>query len=281
MAIRFIVDSAADILPVEAEEMGICVLPMKVIFGSEEFLDGVTLNHADFYHRLKTSDALPTTCQVPPADWADACEKITANGDTAIIITISSGFSGTYQSACIAAEDFDGKVYVVDSQNVTAGERLLVQRGLELAKQGLSAAQIVSILDEEKLHIRLFALLDTLENLKKGGRISSTTALAGTLLSIKPLISVCDGKINMAGKARGAKQGAKLLWELIEKEGADFTKPFCLAYTGSSNERVLAFAADNAGHFPCAVADLPIASVGSTIGTHAGSDAYAVAFFTK
>ena len=280
MAIRFIVDSASDILPSEAEKLGITLLPMKVLFGNEEYLDGVTLSHADFYEKLASCSALPTTCQVPPAEFEDAYEALTANGDTAIMITVSSKLSGTYQSACIAAADFEGKVFVVDSENVTLGQRILVMRGLELAQQGLSAGEIAQRLDEEKKRIRLFALLDTLEYLKKGGRISATTALAGTLLSIKPVVIVKDGVVVMAGKARGTKQGNKLLREMVaEHGGVNFDMPYTLAYSGMSDELLQKFIADSdtmlEGH------SFPIATVGSTIGTHVGPGAFAVAFFEK
>jgi DegV family protein with EDD domain len=282
MAIRFIVDSASDILPTEAQKLGITVLPMKVLFGAEEFLDGITLNHKDFYEKLKTCDNLPTTCQVPPADWEEAYKTITANGDTAIVITISSGLSGTYQSASIASEDYEGMVYVVDSQNVTLGQRLLVMRGLELANQGLPAAEIVSTLEEEKHRIRLFALLDTLEYLKKGGRISAATALAGTLLSIKPLVSVENGKVVMAGKARGSKQGAKALREMVDSTGGiDPNRPHCAAYSGMSDAALQSFLESNPDLWQCQPEDQLIATVGSTIGTHVGPGAYAISFFEK
>jgi DegV family protein with EDD domain len=279
MAIRFLVDSASDILPAEAEKLGIIHLPMKVLFGTTEYLDGVTISHEEFFEKLAQSASLPTTCQVPPAEFEAAYEKATANGDTAIVFTVSSKLSGTYQSAVIAAEDYEGKVFVVDSENVTLGQRILVMRGLELAQQGLSAAEIVQKLDEEKKRIRLFALLDTLEYLKKGGRISSATALAGTLLSIKPIVAVENGVVAMAGKARGTKQGNSMLKEMIAKHGGmNFDMPYTLAYSGLSDALLQKFIADNPdwqGH------DLPIATVGSTIGTHVGPGAFAVAFFEK
>jgi DegV family protein with EDD domain len=279
MAIRFLVDSASDILPAEAEKLGIVHLPMKVLFGTTEYLDGVTISHEEFFEKLAQSASLPTTCQVPPAEFEAAYEKATANGDTAIVFTVSSKLSGTYQSAVIAAEDYEGKVFVVDSENVTLGQRILVMRGLELAQQGLSAEEIVKKLDEEKKRIRLFALLDTLEYLKKGGRISSATALAGTLLSIKPIVAVENGVVAMAGKARGTKQGNSMLKEMVAKHGGmNFDMPYTLAYSGLSDALLQKFIADNPvwqGH------DLPIATVGSTIGTHVGPGAFAVAFFEK
>ena len=281
MSVKFLVDSAADLTLEEAKTLGVTHLPLKVLFGEEEYLDAVTLGYLDFYEKLAACDKLPTTSQASPAEFEKVFGELTANGDEVVAITVSSQLSGTYQSACIGADEFEGKVYVVDSMNVTLGERLVLMRGLQLAQQGLSAREIADKLNEEKGSIRLFAVLDTLENLKKSGRISAATALAGTMLSIKPAVAVEDGKIVMAGKARGAHQGNKLLRDLIEKTGGiDFDKPHTLAYSGPSDERLQKFIAESAniweGH-----SRPPIATVGAVIGTHVGPGAWAMAYFEK
>lgn len=279
MAVQFIVDSASDILPQELAALGIArVLPLKVLFGTEEYADGVTLSHEDFYKKLATSDVHPTTCQVPPADFEEAYAQITAAGDTAVVITISGKLSGTYQSAVIAAEDFEGKVFVVDSENAALGERCLVMRGLELRDQGLSATEIAAKLETEKKEIRLFGLLDTLEYLKKGGRISATVAFAGSLLNIKPVITVEDGLVAMAGKSRGLKAGSKLLMDLMEKSGGvDFDRFACFAYSGLDSSNAHSFAAECGAQYQ----SLPVVSVGCTIGVHVGPGVTAVAYFAK
>lgn len=280
MAVKFIVDSASDILPEQAKELGIIHIPMRVIFDGEEYFDSITLSHKKFYEKLIESDALPTTSQIPPADFADVYEKVVSEGDTAVVVTLSSKLSGTYQSAMLAAQDYEGKVFVVDSMNVTIGERILVLRGLELCKQGLSAEEIAKILDGEKEKIHLIALLDTLEYLKKGGRISATTAFAGGILSIKPVIAVENGEVAMAGKARGSKQGNNLLRELVLKcGGIDYSKPYCLAYSGLSDNLLQKYIEDSSELWVEHTDKLPIATVGCTIGTHAGPGAVAVAFF--
>lgn len=279
MAVQFIVDSASDILPQELAALGVArVLPLRVLFGTEEYTDGVTLSHEDFYKKLTTSDVHPTTSQVPPADFEEAYAQVTAGGDTAVVITISGKLSGTYQSAVIAAEDYEGKVFVVDSENAALGERCLVMRGIALREQGLSAAEIAAKLEIEKKDLRLFALLDTLEYLKKGGRISATVAFAGGLLNIKPVIAVEEGLVAMAGKARGPKAGAKLLHEMMEKSGGvDFDRFACFAYTGLDSSNAQAFA-DECGE---SYQKLPIVSVGCTIGVHVGPGVTAVAYFAK
>lgn len=282
MAIQFIVDSASDILPEEAKKLGILHMPLKVLFGQTEYADAVDLTHQVFYEKLIESDILPTTCQIPPAEFEVAFRSVAERGDTAIVITVSGELSGTYQSACIAAAEFPGQVYVVDSRSVCIGERILILQGLELAKKGLSAAKIADRLEMEKRNIRVMALLDTLEYLKKGGRISAATALAGSLLSIKPVIAIEDGKVVMAGKARGSKQGNNLLRELVKKcGGINFSKPFALAYSGLSDTLLQKYIADSAELWEGQTQALPITTVGCAIGTHVGPGAIAVAFFAQ
>ena len=282
MAVQFIIDSASDILPGEARELGLIHLPLTVLFGEEAYRDAVDLTHEGFYEKLVENDVLPTTSQIPPGDFAAAYEKVVEAGDEAVVITLSGKLSGTWQSAVIAAEGYEDRIFVVDSENVTIGERILVQLGLVLRNQGLSAREIAARLDEEKKNIRLLALLDTLEYLKKGGRISAATAFAGGLLSIKPVIAVEDGLVAMKGKARGSKQGNNLLRQLVEEcGGIDFQKPFALAYSGLS-DKLLQKYIDDSGELWQGMAEfLPISTVGCTIGTHAGPGAVAVAFFAN
>lgn len=280
MAIRFIIDSAADIIPAEAEKLGLIHLPLKVMFGDKEYSDAVDLTHKEFYEKLIESDDFPKTSQVNPDTFVSAFQNVVDGGDTAVVITLSSKLSGTYQSAMIAAEDFEGKVFVVDSENVCIGERILLQRGLELREQGFSAAEIAAALDEEKHHIRLLALLDTLEYLKKGGRISAAVAFAGNILSIKPVIAVENGEVSLVGKARGSKKGNNLLRELVANcGGINFDKPYALAYSGLSDHLLQKYIEDSSELWASHAEKLPISSVGCTIGTHVGPGAIAVAFF--
>jgi DegV family protein with EDD domain len=280
MAIKFIIDSASDILPEEAKALGVIHMPLLVRFGEQEYRDGVELTHHEFYEKLIENDVLPTTSQLPPVAFEEVYKEVVASGDTAVVITVSSKLSGTYQSAVIAATDFEGSIFVVDSENVTIGERILLLRGLELCNQGLTASEIKSQLDIEKKNIRLLGLLDTLEYLKKGGRISAATALAGGILSIKPVVKVEDGLVVMAGKARGSKQGNNLLRQMTAEHGIDFSKPYALAYSGLSDALLQKYANDNADLWHDKSDNLPIYTVGCVIGTHVGPGAIAVAFFT-
>ena len=279
--VRFIVDSGTDFLPEEAAAKGMIHLPLKVIFGEEEYADGVNMTHREFYERLVESDTLPKTSQVSPADFEAAYRQVAEAGDTAVVVTVSGSLSGTYQSACIAAEGYEGTVFVVDSASVAVGERILVELGLRLREEGLSAEEIAARLNEEKHHIRLLALVDTLEYLKKGGRISSAVAFAGTLLAIKPVIALENGEVVIAGKARGSKQGNNLLRQLVEKHGIDFSRPFALAYSGLSDALLQKYIADSAELWQGYTEELPVYTIGCAIGTHAGPGAVAVAFFEK
>ena len=282
MSVHIITDSASDISHAEAAQWGIDVLPLKTIFGQEEFLDGVTLDHEGFFQKLIESDIMPTTSQLSPFDYAKAFEKAIKNGDSVLCITLSSKLSGCCQSAMIAAAEYPGKVTVVNSLNVCIGQRILVQLALQLRDEGKSAPEIGAILEQEKKKIRVIALLDTLEYLKRGGRISPAVAMAGTLLSIKPVIAIDSGEVSLLGKARGSKNGNNVLMSLVQKSGGiHFEKPFCLAYSGLSSVLLEKYIADSASLYQGKVDTLPVSTIGSTIGTHVGPGAIAVAFFSN
>lgn len=280
MSVKFIIDSASDVLPEEAEALGVSHLPLQVLFGNEVYDDAVDLTHEEFFEKLAACKELPTTSQIVPAAFAECYAALVAEGHEVVVITVSSKLSGTYQSAMIAAEDYDGKVFVVDSLSAAVGERILLQRGLALAQEGLCAEAIAQTLDKEKTGIRLFAMIDTLEYLKKGGRISTTVALAGGLLAIKPGIELKDGEVSMVGTARGTQKCHALLKELIDRYGGvNFDKPVAFVYSGNDDSPIRNFIAtlpelQNR-------TDLPIYTLGCAIGTHVGPGAYGVAFFEK
>jgi len=217
-----------------------------------------------------------------PAAFKEAFQKAADAGEAVVCVTLSAKLSGTWQSACIAAEGFPGRVYVVDSANATIGQRILVERAEELAAQGLDAAAVADKLDTEKKDIRLVALLDTLEYLKRGGRVSASVALVGGLLAIKPVVAVQDGEVVMLGKARGSKNGNNLLVQEIEKTGGvDFGRPYLLGWAGLDDSLLQKYIADSAALWTGHVDELPLGPVGGTIGTHVGPGAIAVAFFQR
>lgn len=280
MGVRIIVDSTSDLSATVRQRVH--VVPLTIRFGDKEYIDGVTINSREFYEKLVESDDLPTTSQASPASFEGVFRETFEAGDDAVVITLASKLSGTYQSAVIAAEEYEGRIFVVDSTTVAIGGGILVELALRLADQGLSAAQIAKSLEQERENIRLVALVDTLEYLKRGGRISKTVALAGSLLSIKPVITVEDGEIRMLGKARGSRQGNNLLVQEIEKAGGvDFSKPLMLGYTGISDALLRKYIQDSNALWKDYREELPVSTIGSVVGTHAGPGAIAVAFFKK
>ena len=279
MKVHLIVDSTADVS--EAIRPRLTVVPLTVHFGSEEYIDGVTITHEEFYNKLVESDVLPTTSQATPAAFAEVFEEVAAAGDSAVVITVASQLSGTCQSARIAAEDYDN-IYVVDSGSVTLGAGILAEYALRCARSGMTAAEIAGLLEKKKEDICLIAMLDTLEYLKKGGRISAAVAFAGGLLNIKPVVNVKDGVINMLGKARGSKQGNNLLVQEIEKTGGiDFDMPILLGYSGLSDALLKKYITDSAPLWENGIDTLRYTSIGSVVGTHVGPGAIAAAFFHK
>lgn len=278
MSVRIIVDSTTDMTPQVASRVK--VVPLTIHFGEKQYVSGVDIDAKKFYEMLVESDVLPTTSQPTPLAFAEVFQEAVDAGDEVVCITISSKLSGTYQSAAIAAADFPGKVFVVDSLTVTLACGILTEYALELADSGMGAEELAWKLMQKREKVRLLALLDTLEYLKKGGRISPTVAFAGGLLNIKPVISVTDGEVKMLGKARGSKQGNNLLVQEISKAGGvDFAKPLMLGYTGLSDALLQKYITDSAALWEGKVDGLPISIVGSVVGTHAGPGAVAVAFF--
>ncbi len=277
MKTRIIVDSTADLMP---EYKGrVTIVPLTVHFGDKEYIDGVTIDHKTFYEKLVESDVLPTTSQATPDAFMKEYEKAKEARESAVVVTISSKLSGTYQSATIAAEDYEN-IYIVDSGTAAMGSGILVELALKLAEEGLDAKAIAQRLEEERKKIVIIALVDTLEYLKKGGRISKTVAFAGSVLNIKPVLSVIDGEISMLGKARGSKMGNNLLVQEIEKAGGvDFSKPVLLGYSGLSDTLLVKYIEDSKHIWDKGLETVRYTTIGSVIGTHAGPGAVAVAFF--
>lgn len=282
MNVRIITDSASDITPQEADAWGVEVLPITVVFGQEEYLDGVTLTSRAFFEKLVESDALPHTCQITPFQYEQAYRRAAEAGDQVVCVTLSGRLSGGWNSAVMGAGAFAGQVYVVDSENVSIGQRLLVQLAVRLRDQGLPAAEIAAELETQKKRVRLLALLDTLEYLKKGGRISPAVAFAGGVLSIKPVVAVQNGEVALVGKARGSKNGNNLLMQFVERSGGvDFSMPYTLGYSGFSDALLQKYLADSEKLYRDHEGDIPVCCIGSTIGTHAGPGAIGVAFFSR
>ena len=280
--VKLVVDSACDLEEAEAKERGIMLMPLLIRFGEEEFEDGVTLSHRQFFEKLIETAELPKTSQINEYRFEEAFSSLTADGSDVVCVTISSKLSGTHSSAGKAAKRFGNKVFVVDSLNACLGERILVEYADRLVKEGLPAAEIAAKLEESKERIHLLAVLDTLKYLRKGGRISSVTAIAGEMLSIKPVITVVKGEVKLLGKAMGSKKGNNLLNRLVDEcGGIDFDMPYTLGYSGLSDEFLMKYMRDSEHLYKDHTDHVPYYLIGSAIGTHVGPGAIAVAFFSK
>ena len=279
MKTRIIVDSTADLMPEFKERVNI--VPLTVLFGEQEYVDGVTIDHKAFYEKLVECDVLPTTSQATPDAFMKEFDKAKEVGEYAVVITVSSSLSGTYQSAVIAAAEYED-IYVVDSGSAAMGSGILVELACRLLDQGLDAREIAERLEEEKRKIVVVALVDTLEYLKKGGRVSRTVAFAGSVLNIKPVLSLVNGQISMLGKARGSKMANNLLVQEIEKAGGiDFSKPVLLGYSGLSDALLVKYIEDSKPIWEKGLDKVRYTTIGSVIGTHVGPGAIAVGFFRK
>lgn len=283
MAIKLVVDSASDITQTEAESLGITMIPMSITFqDGKEYFDGVTLLPYQFYPLLEQTNEIPKTSQITSMRFKEIFNKLTANGDQVIAIVMSSKLSSTYNSALLAASKFDGNVVVVDSLNASVGEKILCLYALELIKQNKSLADIIEELNTLKHKVNFIAAVDTLKYLERGGRVSAAAAAIGTLLSIKPIIAVLEGKVEVIGKTVGSKKVAKLLNKLIANSGTiDFTKPIIFVYSGLLKDNINKYINESMELWGEHLDQIPITILGNTIGTHVGPGAIGVTFFTK
>lgn len=278
--ITIITDSGSDLLKEEAEALGVTLLPITVRFDDREYLDGINITRDEFYEELRP-DHLPKTSLISPAAYEDCFREAVNKGCEVLCLTMSAEISGCFQSATLAAGDFAGKVTVIDTRQFCGSEQLLVRRACELRDQGMPLSEIVKILDREKKEVALIALFDTLDYVKAGGRISGAKAAIGSLLNIKPVISITDGAVDVVGKARGSKKGNNYLMEFVKMHGGiDWNRPILLSYSGQSDALLEQYISDSAVLYEGrTAASLPRSRVGATIGTYAGPGAIAFSFF--
>lgn len=278
MSIRIVVDSTAD-LSRECRER-VTAVPLTVHFGEKEYLDGVSITPEHFYKKLVASQELPSTSQATPYAFSEAFEEAVEAGDQVVAIIASSGLSGTYQSAVIAASEFEGRVFVVDSRQIAISTGVLVKYAFDLLDQGMEAEAIAEELTRIREKVHLMAVVDTLEYLQKGGRVSRAVAIAGGLLSIKPIIGITsEGKIEVMGKARGNKAANAMMNKKALELDIDFTKPVMVGYTGTEDTLLQKYLQESESFFEGHGYDKSI--VGAVVGTHAGPNAVAIAFFSR
>ena len=279
--IRILTDSASDILPAEAEQLGVTVIPLNVTLEDGTVLrDGVDMTPSAYYEILAGCRKLPTTSQPSPELFENFFLEAAAAGDEVIGIFLSHALSGTYQCAKLAADMANvDNVLFVDSGHVCLSEALLVRLAVQLRDSGKTAGQITAILEHAKEHLHLVAAIDDLKYLRKGGRLPAAVAVAGGMLGIKPLITIQDGKVAMAGKARGLPGAYVALFKKVEEMGGiNPAFPAMAGYTVSPREvtPIQTYLRDNLQQ-----EDLLVRQIGCVIGTHAGPGAFGIAFFDK
>ena len=279
--VRIITDSAADFEPHEYQQLNVTCIPILVMLGEKEYQETVDLNKDQFFALLASTGESPKTAQPSPRYLMDIFEDAKACGDEAIYITLSSALSGTYQSAVMTCEDADSDTcYVIDSKNATGGQRLLVEYAVRLRDEGKSAAQIVEAVEALRDKIVLFACIDTLEYLYRGGRISHTVYKLGTMAQVKPVIRVTEeGTIEVPAKAMGMRKGMDLLCKRIEQQKPSENHNLYVMYTADRDiGRTLAKKVQDLGY------DIPeerIIQVGAGIGSHIGPNACGIVYVSE
>ena len=276
--VRIITDSAADFEPHEIEKLNISCIPITVILGDEEYQENVNLTKDQFFQLLASTGASPKTAQPAPSCLMDLFEDAKKAGEEAIYFSLSSALSGTYQTAVMTCEDadYDG-CYVVDSRNATGGQRLLVEYAVRLRAEGKTAAQIVEAVEAIRDKIVLYACIDTLEYLYRGGRISQTVYKLGTMAQVKPIIRVTEeGAIEVPAKALGMRKGMDFLCKRIEQQKPSREHNFYVMYTADRTiGETLAKKVRDLGY------DIPeerIIQVGAGIGSHIGPNACGIVY---
>ena len=276
--VRILTDSAADFEPQELQQLNITCIPLRIMMGDQEFEENVNLSKPQFFELLAQLEGAPKTSQASPQILIDLFRDARAAGDEAVYITLSSALSGTHQTAQMICEDEGGDCcYVVDSRNATGGQRLLVEYAVRLRDQGKSAREIIAGVESIRDKIVLYACIDTLEYLYKGGRISQTVYKLGTMAQVKPIIRVSpEGKIEVPSKAMGMRKGVDMLAKRLEQQKPSGDHPVYVMYTPQpDNARVLLEKVRSMGY---EVPEEQFISVGGAIGSHIGHNGCGIVY---
>lgn len=280
MGIRIITDSTSDISKQQADKMNIAVVPLKVIFDDKEYKEGVDISIDGFYEKLIKAEHLPTTSQPSPDDFLKYFMDAKVAGDSIIVLLVASKLSGTYQSALIAKEmaEYDD-IHVIDSNTTISALRILVEEAVRLRDEGVGATEIVRFIHDLKDRVALFAMVDTLEYLHKGGRLSKTSAILGTLLRFKPIITLNDGVIKVVGKERGVHRAIGRIIDAMEEAGEiDSRYPVHLGYT-AQDDRCRLLKEKLVEKYN--ISNMKMHPVGCVVGTHAGPGACVVTYIKR
>lgn len=277
--IRLIVDSTFDFEPEFVKDHAMEIVPLSVIFGSESYKENVELSKEAFYEKMASSTELPKTSQPSPQSFLKVFEKAVETKDQLIVMTLSSGLSGTYQSACLAANLCSGvDIEIIDTKNVSLGAQIQALEVLKMIEQGMEYHEIVKRARENVSKARMIAMINTLENLIKGGRLSKVEGMVGSLIAIKPLITIDEeGKIATLSKSRGLRKGIADMISNLKSQDFDESKTMVCGYTSitSTLDQFLDAFDDERYAF------VQTTSIGAVVGTHAGATAAAAAYFVK
>jgi DegV family protein with EDD domain len=266
MSVRIVTDSSADLAPAEVERLGIEVVPLSIRFGADEYTDGVDLSVEQFYDNLASSTELPETSAPAPGAFEAAFRRqADAGADAVVCIDLSSDLSATLQSAQTAASAAEGlDVRVVDSRSITSGLGTQVTLAAEAAAGGAGADEVVALVEDLARRTHVFGALDTLDNLKKGGRIGGAQALVGSLLSIKPLLDISTGVVEEAGKARTRRKALEWLRDKVFE--LPTVEHLCVSHGMAPDLDVMLDLL--APRYPRD--QIRVTTIGATIGTHGG-----------
>lgn len=279
MAIRIITDSTSDIPMENQASLGIDIVPLSVIFEGKKFTDGIDLKKEQFYEMLSNSATLPTTSQVNPDEFEVLFKSFIDAGDTVIGIFISSKLSGTYQSAVIAKEALESdQIFIVDSKSATFGLALLVYEAIKMRDRGDGAAKIFAALNKLADRVKFYAVVNTLKYLKMGGRLSSSAAILGGVLHIKPLVSIIDGEVKSVAKERGQKAAFAWILDKLKKEAPDTQYPIVAGHSNDTEamEEFITYITSAMNMSRPAVCE-----IGCVIGTHSGPGCVGLAYIPK
>ncbi len=277
--IRIVVDSSSDYTMEEIKEKNLTLIPLSVTIDGTSYIEGQNLERNEFYEFLKSSEDVPKTSQPSPEAFLNVFEAAKAAGDDVICILLSSSISGTYQNAFLAKTmtDYD-RIHLIDSLSVASGLKLMADYALKLIDDGLTVEAIVKKIEDMKSRVHVFAALDTLEYLYKGGRLSKTSAAIGTLARLKPIITLnAEGRIEVVGKAIGKQKAMSSLLSNLEEFEPDENFPFTTLYTYDAQncekleEKLLKNGIQTAYR----------TSIGAVIGTHAGPGAFGIVYVSK
>ena len=281
MAIRIFADSVSDIPKELSEELGITIVPLQVNFADGSYRDGIDLSVEDFFAKLKTAEKMPTTSQVNPGEFIQAFGPVIKEGDDVICLTLSSKLSGTYSAATTAKNFLDAgdQLTVVDTRAASFGFGLIVMEVAKMVGQGASKEEIIAEINYMADHLENIFVFDTLEYLKKGGRLSSGEAFIGGLLNIKPILTIIDGEVKPMDKVRGRKKAVKYVVDKLKASGQDFTKTPLVIYHADDGDYMNEIKAAIEADIP--VSQWYVSKVGSVVGTHSGPGCVAISYIQR